>query len=171
MAASTDGDGVTTPKITVFRKYANRRLYDTSRARCVTLADIARHVRKGEMVKIVEAKSGSDVTRQILAQILCDIETGPAGLLDETVLMRLIGLSGKPDTFRVNEILNRALDRLDPNTSGHLPTRMPLPPRARNLGEIRAVTARIEALQTRLQALVDSTDAGIRRATHTPKKD
>jgi len=69
MAASTDGDGVITPKITVFRKYANRRLYDTSRARCVTLADIARHVREGEMVKIVEAKNGSDVTRQILAQI------------------------------------------------------------------------------------------------------
>lgn len=169
MAAATDGDGVTTPGITVFRKYANRRLYDTSRSCCVTLTDIARLVRKGEKVKVVEAKSGNDVTRQILAQIFCDLEGNETGLLDESLLARLIAFADTPDTARVREGLNRALERLEPAVKNTAPPRMPIPRRPRSLGEIRAVTARIEALESRLRSLMDSTGEAVRRPPHPGK--
>jgi polyhydroxyalkanoate synthesis repressor PhaR len=171
MAAATDGDGATAPGITVFRKYANRRLYDTSRSCCVTLADIARLVRKGDKVKVIEAKSGHDVTRQILAQILCDLENGQTGLLDESLLARLIAFTDTADKSRVGEVLNRALDRLEPALNNEAPPRMPIPRRPRSIGEIRAVTARIEALETRLRSLMESTGEAARRRPATPEKD
>ncbi len=171
MAAATDGDGVTTPGITVFRKYANRRLYDTRRSCCVTLTDIAQLVRKGEKVKVVEAKSGNDVTRQILAQILCDLENGQTGLLDEALLARLIAFADAPDKPRVSEVLNRALERLEPTLKHAAPPRMPIPQRPRSLGGIRAVTARIEALESRLRGLMDGADEAVRRRPATPRKD
>lgn len=169
MAAATDRDGVATPDITIFRKYANRRLYDTNKSCCVTLADIARLVRKGEKVKVVEAKSGADVTRQILAQIFCDLEGGETGLLDESLLARLIALTDAPNTAHVREVLNRAFERLAPAAKNEAPPRMPIPRRPRSLGEIRAVTARIEALETRLRSLMDSTGETVRRPTRPEK--
>ncbi len=171
MAAATDGDGVTTPKITVFRKYANRRLYDTSRSRCVTLADIAQRVRKGEKVKVIDAKSSDDVTRHILAQILCDLETGQTEMLDEQLLARLIALTDTPDKTHISDVLNRALDRLSPDLKNDVPLRMPIPHRPKSLGEIRAVTARIEALETRLRSLMDGADEAARRRPTAPRKD
>jgi polyhydroxyalkanoate synthesis repressor PhaR len=74
--------------IAVIRKYANRRLYDTPRARCVTLADIAERVRKGQKVQVINARDGGDVTRHVLAQIFCDTEADDSGMLNEEVHTR-----------------------------------------------------------------------------------
>ena len=68
----------------VIRKYANRRLYDTSRSRYVTLDDVARMVGEGTRVRVLAAGKGTDLTRQILAQIIFERES-TEGLLDETV--------------------------------------------------------------------------------------
>lgn len=74
----------------VIKKYENRRLYDTSRSRYVNLNEIASLIRKGIDVQIVDAKTGEDLTRVTLTQIIVeDAKDGPAGLPLE-VLRQLI---------------------------------------------------------------------------------
>ncbi len=65
----------------VIKKYANRRLYDTSAGRYVNLDDLAELIRKGEEIQVLDAKSGEDLTRVILTQIILEDAKGqPTGL-------------------------------------------------------------------------------------------
>jgi polyhydroxyalkanoate synthesis repressor PhaR len=65
----------------VIKKYGNRRLYDTAGSRYVNLDDIARLIREGNDVKVVDAKTGHDLTRVILTQIITEDAKGkPTGL-------------------------------------------------------------------------------------------
>ncbi|MCG6891981.1 MAG: transcriptional regulator [Desulfobacteraceae bacterium] len=57
---------------TVYKKYANRRIYDTAASRYVTLGDLADRVRRGGHVKVLDAKTNEDVTAYILTQILME---------------------------------------------------------------------------------------------------
>ncbi len=66
---------------TVIRKYPNRRLYDTSAGRYVNLEDVAALVRQGTEIQVVDAKTGEDVTRVVLTQIIVeDAKLQPAAL-------------------------------------------------------------------------------------------
>ena len=66
---------------TVIRKYPNRRLYDTSAGRYVNLDDVANLIRQGDEVQVVDAKTGEDVTRVVLTQIIVeDAKEQPAAL-------------------------------------------------------------------------------------------
>jgi len=60
------------PGPVVIKKYGNRRLYDTSNSRYVNLDDIARYVREGKHVQVVDAKTGQDLTRVTLTQIITE---------------------------------------------------------------------------------------------------
>ncbi|MDX1397855.1 MAG: polyhydroxyalkanoate synthesis regulator DNA-binding domain-containing protein, partial [Oceanospirillum sp.] len=60
----------------VIRKYANRRLYDTSESRYVTLEDIKLLVINKEEFRVEDSKSGEDLTRNILLQIITEQENG-----------------------------------------------------------------------------------------------
>lgn len=65
----------------VVKKYANRRLYDTSSSRYINLEDIAALVRNGKEVQVVDAGTGEDITRITLTQIIVEDAKGqPAGL-------------------------------------------------------------------------------------------
>ena len=65
----------------VIKKYGNRRLYDTAGSRYVNLDEIARLIREGKDVKVVDAKTGRDLTRIILTQIITeDAKDKPTGL-------------------------------------------------------------------------------------------
>jgi polyhydroxyalkanoate synthesis repressor PhaR len=65
----------------VIKKYGNRRLYDTTGSRYVNLEDLAALVRKGRDVQVVDAKTGRDLTRVILTQIITeDAKEKPTGL-------------------------------------------------------------------------------------------
>lgn len=65
----------------VIKKYPNRRLYDASSRRYVNLEDIAAQIRKGVDVQVVDAKTGEDLTRVILTQIIVEDAKGqPTGL-------------------------------------------------------------------------------------------
>ena len=65
----------------VIKKYGNRRLYDTSRSQYVNLDDIAAMIRHGMAVQVVDAKTGEDLTRVTLTQIITeDAKDTPAGL-------------------------------------------------------------------------------------------
>ncbi len=56
----------------IFKKYANRRLYDTEHSKYVTLGAVAERIRAGQQVKIIEAKTKEDVTAFILTQIVLE---------------------------------------------------------------------------------------------------
>ncbi len=65
----------------VIKKYGNRRLYDTSNSRYVNLEDIAAQVRNGKDLQVLDAKTGEDLTRVILTQIILEDTKGqPSGL-------------------------------------------------------------------------------------------
>lgn len=65
----------------VIKKYENRRMYDTSQSRYVNLEDLAELIRKGADVQVVDAKTGEDLTRVTLTQIITeDAKDQPAGL-------------------------------------------------------------------------------------------
>jgi polyhydroxyalkanoate synthesis repressor PhaR len=65
----------------LIKKYGNRRLYDTAASAYVNLDDIAALVREGKEVKVVDAKTGQDLTRVILTQIITeDARDKPTGL-------------------------------------------------------------------------------------------
>lgn len=80
---------------TVIKKYANRRLYHTGTSAYVTLEDLAGLVRKGEDFVVYDAKSGDDITRSVLAQIIFEEESKEGqNLLPVNVLRQLIGFYG-----------------------------------------------------------------------------
>jgi len=65
----------------VIKKYANRRLYDTSASRYINLEDVAALIRNGKDLQVLDAKTGQDVTRVTLTQIIVEDAKGqPAGL-------------------------------------------------------------------------------------------
>src|SRR5271165_881895 len=69
------------PQKIVIKKYANRRLYDTSGSRYINLEDIAALVRNGKDLQVVDAKTGEDLTRVTLTQIIVEDAKGqPTGL-------------------------------------------------------------------------------------------
>jgi polyhydroxyalkanoate synthesis repressor PhaR len=81
-------------KTTVVKKYANRRLYNTRTSSYVTLEDLAALVRRGEDFAVFDARSGDDITRQVLTQIVFEQETKGETLLPAAFLKRLIALYG-----------------------------------------------------------------------------
>lgn len=73
----------------VVKKYSNRRLYHTEQSRYITLEELAAIIREGEDVRVVDAKSGADLTQPTLAQIILD-SRGAAKLLPVELLTQLI---------------------------------------------------------------------------------
>lgn len=78
------------------KKYANRRLYDTSTSRYITLADLKDLIVVGESVRIVDAKSRSDITREVLLQLVAEQESLGRPILSEEVLTALVRFYGHP---------------------------------------------------------------------------
>jgi polyhydroxyalkanoate synthesis repressor PhaR len=69
------------PSTILIKKYGNRRLYDTTSSRYVNLDDLAAHIRAGRDLKVVDAKTGQDLTRVLLTQIITeDAKDKPTGL-------------------------------------------------------------------------------------------
>ena len=73
----------------IVKKYSNRRLYDTSSSRYITLEELTEKIRGGEEVKVVDAKSGADITQATFAQIIVE-SRGAARLLPVPLLTQLI---------------------------------------------------------------------------------
>jgi polyhydroxyalkanoate synthesis repressor PhaR len=77
------------PSMLVVKKYANRRLYDTSESRYITLDDLADRIRRGSDVQVLDAHTSEDLTQAILTQIILE-SRGGARLLPVKLLTRLI---------------------------------------------------------------------------------
>ena len=95
------------------KKYANRRLYNTGTSTYVTLEDLAKMVKAGEDFLVFDAKSGEDITRAVLGQIIFEQE-GKEGqsLMPITFLRQLIRLYGDSMQMVVPKYLEQSIDTL-----------------------------------------------------------
>ncbi|MGB5104056.1 MAG: polyhydroxyalkanoate synthesis repressor PhaR [Steroidobacteraceae bacterium] len=78
----------------LIKKYANRRLYDASQSRHITLDDIRNLIVKGEKIRVVEDKTGNDITRHILLQVIAEQEQFGRPILSTPVLEAIIRFYG-----------------------------------------------------------------------------
>ena len=105
-----------TGKVTI-KKYANRRLYDTESSTYITLDRLAQMVREGREFEVVDAKSGEDITRQVLTQIIVEEEARGATMLPLNFLKQLIGLYGNSMQNFVPQYLEAAMEAFQRNQS------------------------------------------------------
>jgi polyhydroxyalkanoate synthesis repressor PhaR len=78
----------------LIKKYANRRLYDASQSRHVTLEDVREFIVKGEKIRVVEDKTGEDITRLILLQVIAEQEQFGKPILSTPLLESIIRFYG-----------------------------------------------------------------------------
>lgn len=90
MAQKREPQLADTPSPLLIKRYASRRLYNTETSDYVTLEDIARFIRAGREVQIVDLKSGDDLTRQYLLQIIAEHESKGESVLPLAVLTDLV---------------------------------------------------------------------------------
>lgn len=99
----------------VIKKYANRRLYNTAKSSYVTLEDLSKMVRDGEDFAVYDAKSGEDITRSVLTQIIVEEEAKEQNMLPTNFLRELIRLYGDPLQGVVPGYLDAAMDAFNKN--------------------------------------------------------
>jgi polyhydroxyalkanoate synthesis repressor PhaR len=102
-------------KVTI-KKYANRRLYDTESSAYITLDRLAAMIREGRDFEVVDAKTGEDITRHVLTQIIVEEEArGGSTMLPVNFLRQLIGLYGGQMQAAVPQYLEAAMDAFHKN--------------------------------------------------------
>jgi polyhydroxyalkanoate synthesis repressor PhaR len=100
------GDG---KKPVVVKKYANRRLYNTATSSYVTLDDLATMIKEGGDFVVYDAKTGEDITRSVLTQIIVEQEQKGQNLLPISFLRQLISFYGDSMQFLVPGYLEQAM--------------------------------------------------------------
>ena len=96
----------------LIRKYANRRLYDTVGSRHVTLEDLRQLIVAGQRIKVVDDKSGDDLTRAVLLQIIAEQEQFGAPVLNTELLEMIIRFYGRPMQAMLSSYLEQAFTAL-----------------------------------------------------------
>ena len=96
----------------VVKKYANRRLYNTESSSYITLDNLADMVRQGRDFVVYDAKTGEDITRSVLTQIIVEEEGKGRALLPTAFLRQLIGFYGDQMQSMVPRFLEQAMGAL-----------------------------------------------------------
>src|SRR5262245_3983009 len=96
-------------KPVVVKKYANRRLYNTATSSYVTLEDLANMIKEGGDFLVYDAKTGEDITRSVLTQIIVEQEQKGQNLLPISFLRQLISFYGDSMQFLVPGYLEQAM--------------------------------------------------------------
>jgi polyhydroxyalkanoate synthesis repressor PhaR len=107
--AAPVGEQTSGSKPVVVKKYANRRLYNTATSSYVTLEDLAKMIKDGGDFAVTDAKTGEDITRSVLTQIIVEQEQKGQNLLPISVLRQLIGFYGDSMQFLVPGYLEQAM--------------------------------------------------------------
>ncbi|HET7716997.1 MAG TPA: polyhydroxyalkanoate synthesis repressor PhaR [Bauldia sp.] len=105
-------DKPTDKEPTTIKKYANRRLYNTGTSTYVTLEDLADMVKAGEDFVVYDAKTGEDITRSVLTQIIFEQENKGQNLLPITFLRQLIRFYGDSIQNLIPTYLDFSIDSL-----------------------------------------------------------
>ena len=109
MAKVKDGECV------IIKKYANRRLYNTQSSSYITLDHLAQMVRENVDFKVVDAKTGDDITHQILTQIIVDEEASGEQMLPVSFLRQLISSYGNSMQGLLPQYLEASMDHFREN--------------------------------------------------------
>src|SRR6185436_16682024 len=127
------------------KRYGNRKLYDTSESRYVTLEEIGRWVKAGEEVKILENDTGEDLTAVTFAQIILEEERRKSGLLSLRMLREIIQ-HGEAALQGIATTVDRGMEviRTAPERAGR---------RVQELTQISQISERL----SQLQSVVDET--------------
>lgn len=96
-----------TPETRTIKKYPNRRLYDTANSGYITLADVKQMVMDGIGFKVVDAKSGDDLTRPILLQIILDEESGGVPMFSSEMLVQMIRFYGSAQQTIIGQYIEQ----------------------------------------------------------------
>ena len=125
------------------KRYSNRKLYDTTESRYVTLDEIARWVRAGEDVKITENENGEDLTAVTFAQIILEGERKKSGLLSLGLMRELIQ-HGEAALHNIAATVDKGMEviRTAPERAG------------RRVQELARVADRLAELQKRVDEVV-----------------
>ena len=108
-AAGTGEDPV------IIKKYANRRLYNTASSSYITLDDLARMTREEVDFKVLDAKTGNDITHAILTQIIMEEESSGEQMLPVSFLRQLIGMYGNSMQSMMPGYLEASMDQFRAN--------------------------------------------------------
>ena len=136
----------------LIKRYASRRLYNTETSDYVTLDDIAAFIREGREVQIVDLKSGDDLTRQYLLQIIADHESRGENMLPVSVLNDIVRSYTNQATQMMPEFLQASFDMLREGQEKMLKNMGTISPMAKVPG--------FEALQAQQEAFLKAMTGG-----------
>jgi len=141
-----------TSKPLLIKRYASRRLYNTETSDYVTLEDIAGFIREGREVQIIDLKSGDDLTRQYLLQIIAEHESRGENVLPINVLTDLVRSYSTQAQSVVPEFLAMSFEMLQDGQSRVM----------ENLGVINPMAAMpgFEAMKAQQQAFLKAMASG-----------
>ena len=128
----------------LIKRYASRRLYNTETSDYVTLEDIAGFIRDGREVQIVDLKSGDDLTRQYLLQIIAEHESRGENVLPVNVLNDLVRSYMIPGGGMMPQFLQSSFDMLRENQAKMMENMSAMNPMSKMPG-FEAIKAQQEA--------------------------
>jgi len=99
----------------IIKKYANRRLYNTQSSSYITLDHLAKMTRENIEFRVLDAKTGTDITHQILTQIIMDEEASGEQMLPVNFLRQLIGMYGNSMQGMVPQFLEASMEHFHAN--------------------------------------------------------
>ena len=143
----------TQEKPLLIKRYASRRLYNTETSDYVTLEDIARFIRDGREVQIVDLKSGDDLTRQYLLQIIAEHESRGENVLPVNVLNDLVRSYMVPGGGLMPHFLQSSFDMLRESQSKMVENMSAMNPMTKMPG--------FEAMRSQQQAFLKAMTAGL----------
>lgn len=98
--------------IRMIKKYPNRRLYDTTESRYITLYDVRNYVVGDITFRVIDKRTGSDITRSILLQVIREQEQNGNAVLTESFLAQIIRSYGTVAPGHIADYLEQGLDFL-----------------------------------------------------------
>lgn len=110
MARETAAGSAKSAEKIIIQKYANRRLYNKATSSYITLEDLSKMVKEGQNFEVRDAKTGEDITRKVLTQIIFEEEARGANLLPVQFLRQLIGFYGDRMQAFLPSFLELSLD-------------------------------------------------------------
>lgn len=151
------------PQPLLIKRYASRRLYNTETSDYVTLEDIARFIRDGREVQVVDLKSGVDLTRQYLLQIIAEHESRGESVLPLGVLTDLVRSYTTQAQSVVPQFLAMSFDMLRDGQSKMM----------ENMGKITPMAGvpGFEAMKAQQQAFIKAMTGGMAGWPSGPKPE
>lgn len=147
----------------LIKRYASRRLYNTETSDYVTLEDIATFIREGREVQIVDLKSGDDLTRQYLLQIIAEHESRGESVLPVTVLNDLVRSYTTQATSVVPQFLAMSFEMLRDGQSKAVENMSAINPMTKMPG--------FEAMQAQQRAFMKAMTGGMSGQWSGPGKE